>query len=81
MKTPNIKSANAIFITRNKLFLRSGLVVAKKTRARKFPAVIETEDKMKALHYAMPSDLEGKLLVDVDAFIPGFCSLPTSHSL
>ena len=68
MKAPNIKSANAIFITRNKLFLRSALVAAKRTRVSKFPAVIKTEDKMKALHSARPSDLEGKLLVDVDTF-------------
>ena len=34
----------------------------------KFPAMIRTEDKMKALHSARPSDLEGKLLVDADAF-------------
>ena len=68
MKAPNIKSANAIFITRNKLFLRSGLVIAKRTRASKFPAVIRTEDKIRALHSAIPSDLEGRLLVNEDAF-------------
>ena len=68
MKAPNIKSANAIFITRNKLFLRSGLVIAKRTRASKIPAVIRTEDKIRALHSAIPSDLEGRLLVNEDAF-------------
>ena len=68
MKAPNIKSANAIFITRNKLFLRNGLVLAKRTRASKFPAVIRTEDKIRALHSAIPSDLEGRLLVNEDAF-------------
>ena len=68
MKAPNIKSANAIFITRNKLFLRSGLVTAKRTRASKFPAVTRTEDKIKALHSAIPADLEGRLLVNADAF-------------
>ena len=68
MKAPNIKSANAIFITRNKLFLRNGLVIAKRTRASKFPAVIRTEDKIRALHSAIPSDLEGRLLVNEDAF-------------
>ena len=68
MKAPNIKSANAIFITRNKLFLRNGLVIAKRTRASKIPAVIRTEDKIRALHSAIPSDLEGRLLVNEDAF-------------
>ena len=68
MKAPNIKSANAIFITRNKLFLRNGLVIAKRTRASKFPAVIRTEDKIRALHSAIPSDLEGRLLVNEGAF-------------
>ena len=34
----------------------------------KFPAMIRTEDKMKALHSAIPSALEGKLLVNADAF-------------
>ena len=65
---PNIKSANAMFITKNKLFLRSGLVTAKRTRVSKFPAMIRTEDKMKALHSAIPSALEGKLLVNAEAF-------------
>ena len=65
---PNIKSANAMFITKNKLFLRSGLVTAKRTRVGKFPAMIRTEDKMRALHSAIPSSLEGKLLVNADAF-------------
>ena len=68
MKAPNIKSANVIFITRNKLFLRSDLVLAKRTRASKIPAVIRTEDKIRALHSAIPSDLEGRLLVNEDAF-------------
>ena len=68
MKAPNIKSANAMFITKNKLFLRSGLVTAKRTRVGKFPAMIRTEDKMRALHSAIPSVLEGRLPVNVDAF-------------
>ena len=67
-KVPNIKSANAMFITRNKLFLRSALVTAKRTRASKFPAMIRTEDNMKTLHNAMPSDLEGKRFENSDAF-------------
>ena len=68
MKAPNIKSANAMFMTKNKLFLRSGLVTAKRTRVSKFPAMIRTEHKMKALHSAIPSALEGKLLVNAEAF-------------
>ena len=68
MKAPNIKSANAIFRTKNKLFLRSGLVTANGTRVSKFPAMIRTRDKMRALHSAIPSALEGKRLVNADAF-------------
>ena len=30
--------------------------------------MIRTEDKMKALHSAIPSALEGKLLVNADVF-------------
>ena len=67
-KVPNIKSANAMFITRNKLFLRSGLVTAKRTRASKFPAMIRTEDNIKTLHNAMPSNSEGKRFANSDAF-------------
>ena len=65
---PNIKSANAMFMTKNKLFLRSGLVTAKRSRVSKFPAMMRTEDKMRALHTAIPSALEIELLVDADAF-------------
>ena len=68
MKAPNIKSANAMFMTKKKLFLRSGLVTAKRSRVSKFPAMIRTEHKMKALHSAIPSALEGKLLVNAEAF-------------
>ena len=67
-KVPNNKSAKAMFITRNKLFLRSGLVTAKRTRVSKFPAMIRTKDKIRALNRAIPSALEGKLLVNADAF-------------
>ena len=67
-KVPNNKSAKAMFITRNKLFLRSGLVTAKRTRVSKFPAMIRTEDKIRALNRAISSALEGKLLVNADAF-------------
>ena len=68
MKAPNIKSANAILRTKNKIFLRSGLVTANGTRVSKFPAMIRTRDKMRALHSAIPSALEGKRLVNEDAF-------------
>ena len=57
-----------MFTTKNKLFLRSGLVTANRTRASKFPAMIRTRDKMRALHSAIPSALEGKRLVNADAF-------------
>ena len=57
-----------MFITRNKLFLRSALVTAKRTRASKFPAMIRTEDNMRTLHNAMPSDSEGKRFANSDAF-------------
>ena len=70
MKAPNIKSANVIciFRTKNELFLRSGLVTAKRTRVSKFPAMIGTEDKMKVRHSEIPSALKGKLLVNADTF-------------
>ena len=57
-----------MFITRNKLFLRSVLLTAKRTRASKLPAMIRTEDNMKTLHNAMPSDLEGKRFANSDVF-------------
>ena len=34
----------------------------------KFPAMIRTKDKIRALYSAIPSALEGKLLVNADAF-------------
>ena len=34
----------------------------------KFPAMIRTEDNMKTLHNAMPSDLEGKRFANSDVF-------------
>ena len=57
-----------MFITRNKLFLRSALLTAKRTRGSKLPAMIKTEDNMKTLHNAMPSDLEGKRFANSDVF-------------
>ena len=68
VKAPSIRSANAIFVSRKKLFLRSALLTAKRTRVRKFPAMIKTDDNMKALHNAMPSALEGILLANSDTF-------------
>lgn len=58
---PTIKSANAMFMTRNKLFLRSFLLTAKRKRVREFPATLKTDVRMKALHSAMPSALEGDI--------------------
>ena len=57
-----------MFITRNKLFLRSVLLTAKRTRASKLPAMIRTEDNMKTLLNAMPSDLKGKRFANSDVF-------------
>ena len=54
------------------------MLTAKRTRGSKLPAMIKTEDNMKTLHNAMPSDLEGKRfansdvltkLVETDSFI------------
>ena len=67
-KIPNIKSANAMFITKKKLFLRSFSVTAKITRVSKFPAIIRTDDNIKALHNAIPSALEEKRFWNSDAF-------------
>ena len=39
---PNMVSANAMFITRCKLFLRRFLFIAKKTIVSKFPPIIKT---------------------------------------
>ena len=65
---PKIKSANAMFITKKKLFLRSCLVTTKMTRVSKFPTIIRTDDKMKALHNVMPSTLEEKRFGSSDPF-------------
>ena len=59
---PNIRSANAILMTRNKLLLRSLRFAANRTMVNKFPTTINTNDKIKAVHNAMPSALEGTIL-------------------
>ena len=58
--------SNAMFITRNKLFLRSCLVTAKRARVSKFPVMIRTEEKKYALKNTIPSALGGKLLANRD---------------
>ena len=42
------------------------MLTAKRTRGSKLPAMIKTEDNMKTLHNAMPSDLEGKRFANSD---------------
>ena len=42
------------------LFLRSFLLNAKRKTVRKFPTTIKTASNARALHSAIPSDLEGK---------------------
>ena len=59
-KAPDIKSANAILMTKNKLLLRSLLLTVKRTRAGKFAKTIKTASNVKALHHAIPSALEGR---------------------
>ena len=53
-------SANAIFTTRNKLFLRSLFFNVKRTIVSKFPKTIKTASITKALHKAIPSVREEK---------------------
>ena len=68
VKAPIIKSANAMLMTKNKLFLRSVLLRANRTMVSKFPATISTDSKIKALHHAMPSALEGTAIDKPVAF-------------
>ena len=58
VKAPNSRSAKAMLITRNKLFLRALLLAAKRTIVRRFPTTIKNENKKNTLLHAMPSDLE-----------------------
>ena len=53
-----ITSANAIFITRNKLFLRSFLLTTKKTIVSMFLMTTRTASNAKALRQVIPSALE-----------------------
>ena len=46
-------------MTRNKLLLRSLLFTANRTMMSKFPTTIVTNVKIKAVHNAMPSAVEG----------------------
>ena len=55
-------------MTRNKLLLRRFLFTANKTRVSKFPTTINRNEKIKAMHNATPSALEGTLLVEIVAF-------------
>lgn len=52
-----------MLITRKKLFFRSSLVRAKRTKVSKFPATIRTDDKTRPLLNAMPSALEDLIIV------------------
>ena len=79
-KVPNNKSANDMFITRNKLFLRSSLVAAKRTRVSKFPVMIRTEEKKYALKNTIHLPWEGNFL-QIETHFSGFCLFPTCHSL
>ena len=56
---------------RNKLFLRSFLLIAKRTIVSKFPITIRTASSAKALHQKMPSALEGSsIFVEDELFLP-----------
>ena len=55
---PTTRSANAILITRDKTFLRSFLLTAKRTIVKEFPAIIKTASNAKAVHHAIPSAFE-----------------------
>ena len=60
---PSIRSANAILITRNKLFLRRLLFTAKRITGNKFPPTMKTSANTKAMQNAIPSALKGKSFV------------------
>ena len=61
---PNIISANAILITRYKVFLRRVLFLAKSTIVSAFPTKIKTACAVKALCQAMTSALAGSSSVN-----------------
>ena len=49
-------------MTRNKLLLRSLLFTANRTMESKFPTTVDTNEKIRAVHNAMPSAVEGTIL-------------------
>lgn len=61
---PSIISANAIFITRSKLFLRSLFFSVKRTIASKVPPTVKTASITIVLQIAVSSVLEGNFIVD-----------------
>ena len=63
---PSIRSANAILITRNKLFLRRFLFTAKRITVSKFPPTMKTPTNTKAIQNAIPSALDGKSSVAIN---------------
>lgn len=65
---PDIRSANAMLMTSNKLFLRRFLLTAKTTIVSKFPTTTNTASSIKAEQNTMPATLEGAFVVDQDAF-------------
>ena len=60
----NITSANAMFITRSKLFLRNFFSSTKRKIVSKFPPTIKTASIMIALQIAISSVREGRCIVD-----------------
>ena len=87
---PSMRSANAMLMTRNKLFLRSLLLTTNRKMMSKFPTIIKSDAKVKALHNAMPSTLEKAIaplafpedLLSVDVlFIFGFSMRVKTFSL
>ena len=65
---PNIRSATAILMTRNKLFFRSLWLVTKRTMVSRFSTTIKIAANMKTLHQTMASGLDGKSMDDVDLY-------------
>ena len=65
---PSITSANAILMTRNKLFLRSLLLITKRTMVSKLPPIIKMDVNKKPLHHATDSALEGTNVDETVAF-------------
>ena len=65
---PNVRSAHAILMTRNKPLLRRYLFTANKTMVSKFRTTINMDVKINAVHNAMPSSLEGTILDEPVSF-------------